>query len=122
MMATRRPEAHREARASVKFARIAPNKVRFLLDQIRDLQVDEARRVLTFSNKAAAYDITKVLNAAVANADQVLNARPDSLFVSRAWADEGPTLKRFMPRAQGRAYRIRKRTVHITLCVESREE
>ena len=120
-MATRRTEVPREARASVRFARIAPNKVRFLLDQIRDLQVDEARRVLTFSNKAAAHDVSKVLNAAIANADQVLNARPDTLFVSRAWADEGPILKRWMPRAQGRAYRIRKRTVHITLCVESRE-
>jgi large subunit ribosomal protein L22 len=62
-----------------------------------------------------------VLDAAVANAQFVFNADPSTLFVSRAWADEGVVLKRYMPRAQGRAYRIRKRTVHITICVEPRE-
>jgi len=111
----------REARASVKHARIAPNKVRFLLNQIRGLHVEEARRVLQFSRKAASQDVGKVLDAAIANAHFVLNAEPNELFVSRAWADEGVPLKRFMPRAQGRAYRINKRTVHITICVEPRE-
>ena len=111
----------REARASVKHARIAPNKVRFLLNQIRGLHVEEARRVLQFSRKSASHDVGKVLDAAIANAHFVLNAEPNVLFVSRAWADEGVTLKRFMPRAQGRAYRINKRTVHITICVEPRE-
>jgi large subunit ribosomal protein L22 len=111
----------REARASVKHARITPNKARFLLNQIRGLHVEEARRVLTFSRKAASHDIGKVLDAAVANAQFVFNVEPSTLFVSRAWADEGVVLKRYMPRAQGRAYRIRKRTVHITICVEPRE-
>jgi large subunit ribosomal protein L22 len=111
----------REARASVKHARITPNKARFLLNLIRGLHVEEARRVLAFSRKAASHDIGKVLDAAVANAHFVLNAEPSTLFVSRAWADEGVVLKRYMPRAQGRAYRIRKRTVHITICVEPRE-
>jgi len=111
----------KEAKASVKYARITPNKARFVLDQIRGLHVEEARRVLTFSRKSASDDIAKVLNAAVANAQTVLNAEAEELWVSRCWADEGPTLKRWMPRAQGRAYRIRKRTVHITLCVEARE-
>ena len=111
----------KEARASVKHARITPNKARFLLNQIRGLHVEEARRVLTFSRKAASHDIGKVLDAAVANAQFVFNAEPSTLFVSRAWADEGVVLKRYMPRAQGRAYRIRKRTVHITICVEPRE-
>ena len=111
----------KEARASVKHARITPNKARFLLNQIRGLHVEEARRVLTFSRKAASHDIGKVLDAAVANAQFVFNAEPSTLFVSRAWADEGVVLKRHMPRAQGRAYRIRKRTVHITICVEPRE-
>jgi len=111
----------KEARASVKHARITPNKARFLLNQIRGLHVEEARRVLTFSRKAASHDIGKVLDAAVANAQFVFNADPSALFVSRAWADEGVVLKRYMPRAQGRAYRIRKRTVHITICVEPRE-
>jgi len=111
----------REARASVKHARITPNKARFLLKQIRGLHVEEARRVLAFSRKSASHDIGKVLDSAVANAQFVFNAEPSTLFVSRAWADEGVTLKRFMPRAQGRAYQIRKRTVHITICVEPRE-
>jgi len=114
-------QATREARASVKHARITPNKARFLLNQIRGLHVEEARRVLTFSRKAASHDIGKVLDAAVANAQFVFNAEPSTLFVSRAWADEGVVLKRYMPRAQGRAYRIRKRTAHITICVEPRE-
>ncbi len=113
--------ATKEARASVKHSRVAPNKVRFVLDQIRGLHVEEARRVLHFSNRAVSHDISKVLEAAVANAGTVLNAEPETLFVSRCWADEGITLKRWMPRAQGRAYRIRKRTSHITLVVESRE-
>jgi large subunit ribosomal protein L22 len=114
-------QATREARASVKHARITPNKARFLLNQIRGLHVEEARRVLAFSRKAASHDVGKVLDAAVANAQFVFNAEPSTLFVSRAWADEGVVLKRYMPRAQGRAYRIRKRTVHITICVEPRE-
>jgi large subunit ribosomal protein L22 len=112
---------NKEAKASVRYTRIAPNKARIVLDQIRGLHVEEARRVLQFSNKSVSNDIAKVLDAAVANADTVLNARAEALFVSRCWADEGPTLRRWRPRAQGRAYRIRKRTCHITLCVESRE-
>lgn len=111
----------KEARARVTYARITPNKARFVLNQIRGLHVEEARRVLAFNRKAASEDIAKVLNAAIANAESVLNAQAEELWVSRCWADEGPTLKRFMPRAQGRAYRIRKRTVHITLCVQARE-
>ena len=111
----------REARASVKYVRTTPNKARFVLDQIRGLHVDEAKRVLTFNRKAISHEISKVLDAAIANAQTVLNASPDTLFITRCWADEGVTLKRWMPRAQGRAYRIRKRTSHITLCVEPRE-
>lgn len=110
----------KEARASVKYARVAPNKARFVLNQIRGLHVEEARRILQFSNKAVSHDIAKVLNAAIANAQTVLNKEAQELFVSRCWADEGFTLKRFMPRAQGRAYRIRKRTSHITVCVGSK--
>lgn len=113
-------QAAAEARASVKYTRMSANKVRFMLDQIRGRHVEEALRILSFSPRAASVDIRKVLEAAIANAESVLNAQPEDLFVSRCWADEGPTLKRFMPRAQGRATRIRKRTVHITLCVEAR--
>ena len=113
---------NKEARASVKHTRITPNKARFVLDQIRGLPVDEAKRVLMFCRKSAAYEIGKLLDSACANAVTVLNAEEDTLWVSRCWADEGVTLKRFMPRAQGRAYQIRKRTSHITVCVESRED
>ncbi|HEX9711157.1 MAG TPA: 50S ribosomal protein L22 [Actinomycetota bacterium] len=113
--------ATKEARASVKYARLSPNKARFVLNQIRGLHVDEARRVLQFSRRGAAEDVVKVLEAAVANAEHGLNSDRESLFVARCWADEGPTLQRWRPRAQGRAYRIRKRTTHITVVVEERE-
>jgi len=113
---------NKEATASVKYTRVTPNKARFVLDQIRGLHVEEARRILQFSIKSVSGDIAKVLNAAIANANTVLNAEADTLWVSRCWADEGPTMKRFMPRAQGRAYQILKRTSHITICVESRPE
>lgn len=110
------------ARASVKHARIAPNKVRFVLELIRGKHVDEARRVLQFTPKAACHDVLKVLNAAVANAQTTLHVEPDTLFVSGAWADEGITMKRWQPRALGRAYKIMKRTSHITLVVEPKGE
>jgi len=113
--------AVKEARASVKHTRVTPNKARQVLNQIRGLHVGEARRVLQFSLKGVSDEIANVLEAAIANAENTFNLSPDTLFVSRCWADEGITLKRWMPRAQGRAYRIRKRTSHITLVVESRE-
>lgn len=110
-----------EARARATYLRMSANKVRFVLDQIRGAHAEEARRILGFSRRGAARDVSKVLEAAISNARGVLNAEPEELFVSRCWADEGPTLKRWMPRAQGRAYRIRKRTAHVTVCVEARE-
>ena len=112
---------NKEAKARVTYVRVTPNKARFVLDQIRGHHVEEARRILHFSHKSVSHEIGKVLNAAIANAHTVLNAEAEQLWVSRCWADEGPTLGRFRPRAQGRAYRIRKRTCHITLCVESRD-
>lgn len=111
----------KQAKASVKYVRMSPRKVRLVLGMIRGKHVEEARRILKFTPKAAAHDIAKVLDAAVANAENTLRAAPDTLYVSRAYADGGPTLKRFMPRAQGRAYQIRKRTVHIHVVVEQRE-
>lgn len=113
--------AVKEARASVKYTRMSANKARYVLNQIRGLQVPEARRVLAFSKRAASDDIAKLLDSAVANAENRFNSEADDLVVARCWADEGPTLQRFRPRAQGRAYRIRKRTTHITLVVEERE-
>ena len=111
----------RQAQASAKFVRMSPYKVRYMLDLIRGKHVDEARRVLTLTPRTASHDVGKILNAAVANAESTLRVPPDSLFVARCWADEGPTLKRWRPRALGRAYRIRKRTSHITIVVEPRE-
>ncbi|MGH2727019.1 MAG: 50S ribosomal protein L22 [Actinomycetota bacterium] len=111
----------REARASAKFVRMSPYKIRYTLNLIRGKHVDEARRVLQFTPRAASPELAKILNAAVANAEQTLRVPADSLFVTRCWADEGPTLKRWRPRALGRAYRIRKRTSHITIVVEPRE-
>ena len=118
-MTIKKPE---EARASVKYVRMTPNKMRFMLDQIRGKNVAEAERILAFSPRAASAELGKCLHAAVSNAQTVLNAEAEELMISRCWADEGVTLKRFRPRAQGRAYRIRKRTSHITICVKSQKE
>ena len=88
-----------------------------MLDLIRGLDVDDARHILQFSERGPAEQVLKVLNSAVANADHTLNIPADELFVSVAYADEGPTVKRWRPRARGRATRIRKRTCHITIMV-----
>src|SRR5574341_2437184 len=103
--------------ATAKYVRMTPFKVRRVIDLIRGLHVDEARRVLQFASHAAAVPVGKVLNSAVANAETNHQLPADTLFVARAYVDEGPTLKRFQPRALGRAYRGRKRTSHITISV-----
>lgn len=108
-----------EARARVKYIRISPSKARRVIDLIRGYQVEEARRILRFSPLAASGPVAKVLDSAVANAEQVPGVIPENLIVQQAWVDEGPTLRRFRPRAYGRAARIRKRTSHITLVVRS---
>ncbi|HEY1331930.1 MAG TPA: 50S ribosomal protein L22 [Actinomycetota bacterium] len=110
-----------EAKASAKYVRIAPRKLRRSVDLIRGRQVDDARRVLRLSPLGPNHTLEKVLNAAVANAEQ-RQAIPENLFVSRAWVDEGPTLKRYRPRAYGRATQIRKRTSHVTVVVRTLEE
>src|SRR6266550_1488069 len=106
-----------QTRATLKYLRTSAYKVREVLDLIRGLDVDDARHVLQFSERGPAREVLKVLNSAVANADHTLNIPPDELFVSVAFADEGPTIKRWRPRARGRATRIRKRTCHITIIV-----
>jgi large subunit ribosomal protein L22 len=108
-----------EARATVRYVRITPTKARRAIDLVRGRQVEEARRILKFSPLAASKTIEKALNSAVANAEQVPGIVPQNLIVEKAWVDEGPTLKRFRPRAYGRAARVRKRTSHITLVVKS---
>src|SRR5919202_1618859 len=106
-----------QTRATLKSLRTSAYKVREVLDLIRGLDVDDARHVLQFSERGPAREVLKVLNAAVANADHTLNIPADELKVAVAYADEGPTIKRWRPRARGRATRIRKRTCHITIVV-----
>jgi large subunit ribosomal protein L22 len=106
-----------QTRATLKYLRTSAYKVREVLDLIRGLDVDDARHVLQFNDRGAAKDVLKVLNSAVANADHTLNIPADELKVAVAYADEGPTIKRWRPRARGRATRIRKRTCHITIIV-----
>ncbi len=110
-----------EAKASAKYVRISPRKMRRSVDLIRGRHIDDARRILALSPLGPNRTIAKILDSAVANAEQK-QAIPENLVVSRVWVDEGPTLRRFRPRAYGRATTIRKRTSHVTIVVESLEE
>ena len=101
-----------------RYVRVTPRKARRVVDLIRGMPADEAQAVLQFAPQSASDPVGKVLASAIANAGQSSQqADAGSLVVSRAWVDEGPTLKRFRPRAQGRGYRINKRTSHITVIV-----
>jgi large subunit ribosomal protein L22 len=102
-------------RAQAKWVRTSARKARLVLDHIRGRSVPEARTILAFTSRAAATDIEKVLRSAVANAEANHGLDGDELVVEAAFADEGPTLKRWKPRARGRVNRIRKRTCHVTL-------
>jgi large subunit ribosomal protein L22 len=110
-----------EAKAIAKYVRISPRKLRRSVDLIRGQHVEDARRILTFSPYKANRTLIKVLNSAVANAEQ-RQAIPENLVVDRAWVDDGPTLRRWQPRAYGRATKIRKRTSHVTVVLKSLEE
>ncbi|MBO0870545.1 MAG: 50S ribosomal protein L22 [Micromonosporaceae bacterium] len=107
------------ARAIAKYVRVSPMKARRVINLVRGLPAKEALTVLQFAQQAASEPVYKVLASAIANAENNERLDPDSLLVSEAYVDEGPTIKRYRPRAQGRAYRIRKRTCHITIAVES---
>ncbi len=109
-----------EARAINKYIRMSPLKVRVVLDLIRDKNVEEAMAIMEHTNRAAAVVINKVLKSAVANAENNLELDRDSLYVSECYCGPGPTLKRFQPHAQGRAFSIMKRTTHITVVVKER--
>ncbi len=121
----RRPESRSVAvrtpvtstRAVARYVRISPYKVRQVLDLIRGYDADRAREILKFCERDAAIVVGKLLDSAIANAEHDHSMIGDELFVSACYADEGPTLKRWRPRARGRATRIRKRTCHITLLV-----
>jgi len=107
------------ARAVARHVRISATKARRVVNLVRGLPAKEALTVLQFAPQAASEPVYKVLASAIANAENNERLDPDALLVAEAYVDEGPTLKRFRPRAQGRAYRIRKRTCHITVAVES---
>ncbi|OZS44388.1 50S ribosomal protein L22 [Photobacterium sanguinicancri] len=109
-----------EAIAKHRFARISPQKARLVADQLRGKPVDQALEILQFSNKKAAELIKKVLESAIANAEHNEGADIDDLNVAKIFVDEGPIMKRIMPRAKGRADRILKRSSHITVVVADR--
>ena len=109
-----------EAKAVAKYIRIAPRKIRVVMDLIRGKNIGEAFAILKYTPKVGADVIEKVLKSAVANAENNLELDRDSLYVSECYCGPGPTLKRFQPRAQGRAFSIMKRTTHITVVVKER--
>jgi len=107
------------ARASARFVRVTPQKARRVINLIRGMSAAEAQTLLRFAPQTASEPIGKVLDSAVANATNNYNLDPRTLVITEAYVDEGPTMKRFRPRAQGRASQILKRTSHITVVVES---
>jgi large subunit ribosomal protein L22 len=109
-----------EARAKARFIRVTPRKARRVVDLIRGMPADQAQATLKFAPQSASDPVGKVLDSAIANAEHQSHLDASSLVVSGAWVDEGPTLKRFRPRAQGRGYRIEKKTSHITVIVSDR--
>ena len=116
------PDTPMTVRAQAKWVRMSARKARIVLDHIRGRSVPEARTILAFTQRAAATEIEKVLRSAVSNAEANHGLDGDELIVYAAYADEGPTLKRWRARARGRVNRIRKRTCHVTLVLAERPE
>ena len=109
------------ARATARFVRVTPMKARRVLDTVRGKSVDEALNILEYAPQGAAKDVAKVVASAAAHAEHNFGLDPRTLVISECYANEGPTMRRYQPRAQGRAFQIRKRTSHITVVVESKE-
>jgi len=109
------------ARATARFVRVTPMKARRVLDTVRGKSVAEALALLEDAPQSASEPVFKLVASAAANAENNFGLDPRTLVISQAWADEGPTMKRFRPRAQGRAFHVRKRTSHITVVVESQK-
>ena len=110
-----------EARAVLRYARISPRKVKIVIDLIRNKSVAEAIGIINNTPKAASEYLIKLLNSAIANATNNHNMDVEKLYVAEVYANPGPILKRIMPRAQGRAFRIRKRTSHVTIVLKERQ-
>ena len=111
-----------EVKAIARYVRLAPRKIRLVTDLIRGKAVTEARTILQFTPKRAARTVAKVLDSAIANAENNQDLDAETLVVHKVFVDEGPTLKRWTPRARGRASAIRRRTSHVTVVVKQREE
>ena len=109
-------------RAQAKYVRCAPRKARLVVDHIRGKSVEDARAIMATTPRAAARDVLKLLDSAIANAENNHELVADELRIGKVFVDEGPTLKRFQPRAQGRATRIRKRTSHMTILLTTKED
>lgn len=109
-----------QASAYARYVRIAPRKVQLVMDLIRGKQVGEAIAILRHTPKAASPIVEKLLNSAIANAEHNYSLDPNNLVISQAYVNQGPTIKRFRPRAMGRASKINKRTSHITLVVSEK--
>ena len=110
-----------EARATLRYARISPRKVGIVMDLIRNKPLDEALAILQYTPKAACEPLLKLVNSAAANAENNFNMDRNSLYVAECYVCPGPTLKRIMPRDHGRAYRILKRTSHMTVMLKEKE-
>ncbi|MGP6173982.1 50S ribosomal protein L22 [Corynebacterium sp. A21] len=110
------------ARAVARYVRVTPMKARRVIDLVRGKSVTEAMAILKYAPQDASTPVAKVIASAAANAENNYGLDPRTLVISEAYADEGPTMKRFQPRAQGRAFQIRKRTSHITVVVASQKE
>lgn len=111
-----------EARAVEKYIRMSPRKIRYVVDMIKSKSIDDAIDILSFTPRAAAIVVKKAIKSAVTNATENHKMKEEDLFISRILVDEGPTLKRFKPRARGRANRIKKRTAHVSVFVSDGKE
>lgn len=118
--AARKENADKRPHASAKYIRISPRKVKIVIDLIRGKQVDDALAVLMFTTKSAAPVVEKLLNSAIANAENNLELPRDELYIAEIYANPGPTLKRFVARSRGSASPILKRTSHITVVLDTK--
>ena len=116
--AARQANADKRPHATAKYVRVAPRKAKIVVDLIRGKQVDDALAILMYTPKSAAPVVEKLLNSAIANAENNLELNRDSLYVAETYANQGPTLKRYWPRSHGRADQILKRTSHITIVLD----
>jgi ribosomal protein L22 len=119
--AKRTPEGDIAIRAQARYVRIAPRKARLVVDHIRGKSIDDARAILTHTPRGASEDVLKLLNSAVSNAENNHELLADELKIGKVFVDEGPTIKRYRPRALGRATPIHKRTSHMTVVLTAKE-